>query len=270
MNLTLPQQDIYFEQLLFPDYPIYNIGAKISIEGILDYQVLNTAYVRVIQQHDSYNTILRQEEEGVSAHFGEYKGSQLQLVDFSEGPGADAKALEFMQDKFRAPFDLTSDDPLYNFILVRVSEEFHYLFSVYHHIITDGWGTSLMFQRLVANYNEIQAQGEVIADYPYTYLNFVEDDNKYRASEIYEKDKAYWKERYSTPPNLLFHKITREEALPVSKRKELIVDRGTYDKLVEIATANRATTFHVILGILYTYLGRRFQENDPYNWCACS
>jgi hypothetical protein len=31
--LTLPQQDIYFEQILYPNDAIYNIGAKIEIRG---------------------------------------------------------------------------------------------------------------------------------------------------------------------------------------------------------------------------------------------
>ena len=54
MNLTLPQQDIYFEQLLYPNDPIYNIGAKIEIIGELDIEKLKQAYIELINQHDAY------------------------------------------------------------------------------------------------------------------------------------------------------------------------------------------------------------------------
>ena len=48
MKLTLPQQDIYFEQLLFPNDPIYNIGAKIEIKGVVNIEIFKKGHpVRV-------------------------------------------------------------------------------------------------------------------------------------------------------------------------------------------------------------------------------
>ena len=44
MKLTLPQQDIYFEQLLFPNDPIYNIGAKIEIKGVIDREIFKKSH----------------------------------------------------------------------------------------------------------------------------------------------------------------------------------------------------------------------------------
>ena len=39
-SLTLPQQDIYFEQILYPNDTIYNIGAKIEIRGSISKKIV--------------------------------------------------------------------------------------------------------------------------------------------------------------------------------------------------------------------------------------
>jgi hypothetical protein len=54
MRLTLPQQDIYFDQLLFPDRAIYNIGAKIKITGSVDRNVLGQAYHVLIETSETF------------------------------------------------------------------------------------------------------------------------------------------------------------------------------------------------------------------------
>ena len=65
MKLTLPQQDIYFEQLLFPNEPVYNIGAKIEIKGQVNIEIFKRAYVALIDQHDAYRSIIVKKEENL-------------------------------------------------------------------------------------------------------------------------------------------------------------------------------------------------------------
>ena len=254
MRLTFPQQDIYFEQLMYPDDPIYNIGAKVAIKGDIIYEVLNEAYTILIDQHDAYRSIVKQSGEDVTIEVIKNHDSCLEFIDFSTCTDADAKANEFMQETFQIPFVLNTNKLLHKFILVKVSETYHYLFSVYHHIITDGWGTSLMFQRIVANYNELIGSGKVITEYPFTYQDFVEDDHAYALSDDYESDKAYWKERFQLLPETLFEKIEDKEKSNRSRRKELIVGRIVYTQLEQIGKALSCSTFHVILGVLYLTL----------------
>jgi surfactin family lipopeptide synthetase A len=262
IQLTLPQQDVYFEQQLFPNNPIYNIGAKIKIEGTINVKIMQDAYRVLLKQHDTYRSCIVSTNNTISFEELETYDDVLELKDFSNETNADSVAKVFMQECFIQPFDLTGNGVLHKFILIRVAEETHYLFSVYHHIITDGWGTSLMFQRLVANYNEISANGNVTSSYPYHYNDFVADDLQYQRSEAYEKDKAYWKSRYSSLPESLFQPIKGMFLQPKSERKMLRIKRSLYNELEVIAKANRCSTFHVILGLMYVYFGRKQRNHD--------
>ncbi|MCB0642803.1 MAG: hypothetical protein KDC44_14240, partial [Phaeodactylibacter sp.] len=224
MKLTLPQQDIYFEQLLYPEDPIYNIGAKIRIEGPLHIPVFQQAYRHLIEQHDTFRTVFRRVGESVEAQVLDTPVEPLEYLDRS-AEGEDF-VLDFMQREFVKPFDLLGNRFLHRFILIQVEPELHYLFSVYHHIITDGWGTSLMFQRLVSNYNELLEAGAVTTAYPFSYNTFAEDDELYRQSAAYQEDQAFWLEKFSELPENLFEARNRQvDKSNRSARKELYIPR---------------------------------------------
>ena len=261
-KLTLPQQDVFFEQLMFPDAPIYNIGAKIKIQGSLDTSILIEAYKFLLEQHDTYRSTLLIEQANVSFSTLESYDDTLEIIDLSMSSDGDSRANELMQERFLKPFDLKNDELLHKFILIKINPTFHYLFSVYHHIITDGWGTSLMFQRLVSNYNEISENGKVISEYPFSYKAFYEDDLIYQNSESFEKDKAYWIDRFSSIPEQLFQRINGKPSSHESKRKSIHINRELYNQLESLAKEYRCTSFHFVLGLLFLYFGRKQRNKD--------
>jgi hypothetical protein len=80
MKLTLPQQDVYFEQLLFPNDPIYNIGAKVEIKGVINTETFKKAYTKLIEQHDTYRSVLVKDKEETTFKVLEEYQTQLKLI----------------------------------------------------------------------------------------------------------------------------------------------------------------------------------------------
>ncbi|WP_367867788.1 amino acid adenylation domain-containing protein [Pedobacter sp. WC2423] len=261
MKLTLPQQDIYFEQLLFPNEPIYNIGARISIKGYLNKEIFEQAYIALIQQHDAYRCHLKEVNNNAEMLITT-EIRQLEFIDFSFKENKEKEVLDLMQKEFKNPFNVEKDTFLYRFALIKVDDNFHYLFSVYHHIITDGWGTSLMFTRLVKNYNEIMEHGAIITTYPYFYENFSIEDQEYFGSLKFINDKEYWVGKFKMLPENLFQKIDSSITINTSYRKEFMVRRSVYNELVRLALETKSSTFHIILAILYTYLSKKSQNDS--------
>ena len=262
MQLTLPQQDVYFEQLLYADEPIYNIGAKAKIEGEINIELFNKAYTLLIEQHDSYRTIFYKKNETVLGKIIETVKDELEFLDVSKLANPEENAIKIIENEFLKPFVITSGSFLYKFILIKVSEDFHYLFMVCHHIITDGWGTSLMFQRLVKNYNELSELGKVTSTYPFSYKDFISDDENYQISDDYNIDKKYWEEKFKSLPENLFEKKDKHNQSTKSSRKTLTIKRSTYNELNILAKDYKSSTFHLLLALLYTYFGRKHQNDD--------
>ncbi|WP_046744460.1 non-ribosomal peptide synthetase [Kordia zhangzhouensis] len=262
MKLTLPQQDIYFEQLVYPNEPIYNIGADIRIDGQVNYDILNQAYIALINQHDAYRSILKGDLLSTAIEILPSYNTALEYVDFSSDPQPEKAAANFMQADFKEAFDITSEKVLFKFVLIKVTETSYHLYSKYHHIITDGWGTSVMFQRLVKNYNELIEFGKITSDYPFTYEEFVKDDEAYQTSEAFENDKAYWTDKFKSLPNTLFQRKNPKARTNKSNRKTLVLTRSFYNTLNEVSKTCKATTLHTILAALNVYFARKHQNND--------
>ncbi len=263
MKLTLPQQDIFFEQLLYPDMPIYNIGAKIEIKGEINFSTFQRAYIEMIGQHDAYRSFLSEKDGLPVINIRSGEPRTLEFIDFSDRTDAVAVADDYIQKEFLLPFNLLKDPFLYRFVLVKCHQNLYYLFSVYHHIITDGWGTSLMFQRLSKNYNDLLNFDEVQEQYSYEYKKFITDDQEYQNSEAYQKDKQYWAERYRDLPQVVFSKKdTAHKNHASSERHELIVKREDYNRFIELGEKHNFSTFHSLLGILFFYFGRISYSDD--------
>ncbi len=262
MKLTLPQQDVYFEQLFYAGEPIYNIGAKIVIKGTITYKILNEAYIALINQHDAYRGLIHAKDDNVEIVFLEEYDSALEFIDFSKENFPKDTAEEFMKSDFQKAFQFEENRLLHRFVLLKVNEQLHYLYSKYHHIITDGWGTSLMFQRLVLNYNELATKGKIETQYPYRYRDFGENDAEYALSDDYKKDALYWTKKFEALPDPLLNKIDETKNINKSKRKELFIKRSTYNKMIEVSKTCRASTFHFILGLLFLYFSKKHQKEE--------
>lgn len=248
--------------MLYPNEPIYNIGAKIEIIGKLDYDNFKKAYHKLIDQHDSYRSIFYKEDAEVKVRFYESQKSELGFLDFSNSEKPIEEANEYMQNEFIKPFDLLGGEFLHIFTLIKVADHHHFLFSVYHHIITDGWGTSLMFQRLVKNYNELSENGTIISEYPFSYKDFMEDDLNYQKSQEFEDDKNYWTEKFKFLPENVFNKIDQTKTINSSLRSSLVINRELYNQLNDLSKDFKISTFHLILSCLFIYIGKKNNKKD--------
>lgn len=256
MKLTLPQQDILNEQLIFEGDAIYNIGALIEVEGNLDRVILNQAYAYLIQQHDAYQIVLDEALDTFRLHLP--NTPELHFKDFRNNDG-EHLVNEYVNEEYLKLFDLRNGSSLFRFNLIAVAEQKWLLLSVNHHLIVDGWGTSLMFQRLVQIYNSIIKQ-EKLPEFNYSYKIFAKDDIKYVDSSKFKEDRAFWLEKFRYPPENLIPILKKKEAR--SSRFQLEISRTTFSNMRAQAKKLGVTQFHYILGILYVLLRKYFQQDD--------
>src|SRR5688572_3773521 len=80
--LTSPQREIWFEQAIHPQLPLYNIGGYIRIEGPVDAQRFEHAIHLLLRKHDCLRTVL------------------------SSGAGKDDPPLQSFADDLRPPVPL--------------------------------------------------------------------------------------------------------------------------------------------------------------------
>jgi len=119
--LSSPQVDIWFDQSLHPDVPLYNIGGYVRIAGPIDPVRFEQALNQVIADNDALRILLHEGKGLPTQTFAEHAPVTLEVRDFSAREDAHAAALAWMKQAFVTPFQFY-DRFLFHFVLCKISD----------------------------------------------------------------------------------------------------------------------------------------------------
>ncbi len=249
--LSSTQKEIWLDQSLSPNIPLYNIGGYLHISGAIDIQLCEQSLNQLIQENDALRIKLQQSSEGfVVQTIEENVEINLDYHEFSEN----YEAMAWMHQQFKQPFKLEGE-LLFQFALLKIADNCYYWFAKFHHIIVDGYAISLINQRLAAIYNQQQTDNEVVY---HSYIDFVKKDQAYFESDQYIRHQYYWLEKYQDIPEPLIPVAATFE----SKSASLDLNREHYNQLIQFAESHNVSTFHLILGALYCYFTKTTGRDD--------
>src|SRR5260370_23353655 len=133
------------------DGPDVYVGVLLlSITGKLDPEPFEQAWQRIISRHSIFRTSFAWEELSEPIQIV-HTHARLSVQQLNWSDIAEQSAIERLQDfaveeRLRG-FDLSAA-PLMRVTLVRVSGERYLLALTLHHLLTDGWSLSLLFNEL--------------------------------------------------------------------------------------------------------------------------
>ncbi|MFD7613195.1 amino acid adenylation domain-containing protein [Streptomyces sp. NPDC059828] len=188
------QQGLFFHTAFDDDgQDIYTIQLTLDIEGALDPAALRQACRALLRRHDSLRSGFRTDPAGDVVRFVlpeaplAWRELELELdVDLQPGPeGGDvveSAAMRRAADEERQRrFDLGAP-PLVRFLLIRITADRWRFILTNHHIILDGWSTSVLIDELFQLY-----EGEELAQAPTftSYLEWLADADPDEAREAW-------------------------------------------------------------------------------------
>ncbi|MDM8558546.1 amino acid adenylation domain-containing protein [Candidatus Parabeggiatoa sp. HSG14] len=264
--LTSSQREIWFDQVLHDDIPLYNIGGYVKIPGVIDPAIFEQAINLLVQKHDTLRTQLLRErdEDGIPLQtYAESFGVKVSLQDFSQQQHSHDVAMDWMQQRFIEPFELT-EQPLFRYDLVKTHEDVYYWLIQYHHLIVDGYGIALLNRSLAEIYSQL-AHGQSPSVDSLSYTTFIENDRVYVDSKTFEQQRQYWLQKYPCAPEPLLSPRYRSQytnKVIGSGCEALYLPRDFYNRLNDLAKQHKVSQFHVLLGTLSVYFTRTAQRND--------
>lgn len=153
--LSSPQREIWFDQMLHPGVPLYNIGGYRQVDGAIDPKRFESAINLLIQRHDALRTILVSGPEEIPRQTVlEILKVTVPIYDFSRDQNPRQSALAWMQKQWVQPFELEGK-PLFHFALLKIDENCFFCLEQYHHLIVDSWSISLITQSLAKIYTQL-------------------------------------------------------------------------------------------------------------------
>ena len=261
-NLSSVQREIWFEQSLYPETPIYNIGGYTRINGPIDPGIFRQAITRLVEENEVLRLALTECDGVPFQWFPARPEMDLEFSDFSNQEEPHAAVHAHMQRQIERPFQIF-EEPLCRFALYKVSEHCHIFCYTYHHLTVDGWGCALIVQRVAALYSALQS-GEPLAICPsVSYTEFVKNDATYLGSASFERHRSYWGQKFAALPEPLFApRIGNSDNLVPGALHTWWLPRVQYERIEALAKSHSVSAFHVFLGVLYVYVTRVWDRDE--------
>ncbi|MBK5533687.1 amino acid adenylation domain-containing protein [Pseudomonas sp. TH08] len=264
--LTAAQRDIWLDQLSRGDSPLYNIGGYMELTGPLDPARMQAALECLVARHDAMRTVLL---PGAGAdglplqRFAPSLPAPMATHDVSTDPDPEAAARSLIQERIDEVFVLDGG-PLFRFLLIRFDDNRHWLSILAHHLIVDGWSFGAMLDSLDEIYNAL-AVGNPAPDSAPSYIDFIEDDARYRHSPRYALDRAYWLDKYqSMPEPLLVPRYQQDFAGKDVQTRVFARELAPrlHERMKQVGRDLGASAFHVLLAALHVYFSRTAQRDE--------
>ncbi|WP_345202430.1 condensation domain-containing protein, partial [Streptomyces lavendulae] len=237
-----------------PGATAYNVPMAVRLEGEPDVPALRAAFEDLAARHAPLRT-----------RFATADGDPYQIVDPVPAPAFELRDVtaagldEELLAAARHPFDLTAEHPL-RVTLLRSGEGEYTLLVLLHHIATDGQSLRPLFEDLSHAYAaRLAGAAPDWEPLPADYADFALWQRTTLAGDPLETRLAHWRTALAGLPEELGLLPDRPRPPVAGQRGGAVrVDFGTelYERVVELARAERCTPFMVLQAALAATLTR--------------
>lgn len=242
----------------------YNQCFAFALHGPLRIESLRTAVDLTVARHEALRAVIAPDGSGLELR--PPFSVDVALVDLSElAAAAREREIEVLLTReCETPFDL-AEGPLVRAFVARESADRHRFVLTAHHIVCDGWASSVLFTDLgrlyAADCVGIPAQLAPAASFSDYVVAQTSADHVEGASA----DEDYWAEQYPSGAPVLDLPLasTRPAAKTyASGREELRIDRELYADLRSVGAASGATLFATLLAAYEVLVHRLSGQPD--------
>ncbi|TQR46022.1 non-ribosomal peptide synthetase [Paenibacillus popilliae] len=203
--LSHPQKRIWYTEKLYPNTNIHHICGIANIYGQIDADMLMQSIRSVIAGNQAFRLVISEEDDGPVQTVSKDGKHGLQFTDFSTKANPQQVLDQWLQNQLRLPLSLDRQQPLYRFEVYRLDEKHYGIFAKIHHLIFDGWSLPLLTAEICNHYERLFRGEDDAIQEDQTYLQLINQEQKYAQSPRFAKDRAYWYEKFQTIPEPVFH-----------------------------------------------------------------
>jgi amino acid adenylation domain-containing protein/FkbH-like protein len=264
---SFAQQRLWFLDQLEPDNPVYNIPYTLRITGPINADAIEKSLNLIAQRHESLRTSFDTEaDEPIQIIHGSVRVPfrKIDLLALDAGV-REAEARRLIAEDANRAIGLTQA-PLLRTMLLRLSDDEHYLLINIHHIISDRWSMGVLSQELASLYDAvIEGRAAELPDLPLQYADYSVWQREWLRGEVLERQLGYWKDKLKDAPTLLELPTDRPRQATESFRGEVAYasfPRELSDKLSQFGRQHGATLFMTLLAGFQALLSRYSGQDD--------
>ena len=262
--LTSAQKDLWVMTQIGDDASCaYNESISLHLRGPLDVAAMRRAIQKVVDSHEALRITISL--DGNCQRVAPALTIDAPLVDYSQsdGDGQDARVAEFLTRNSRQPFDIVRG-PLFRACIIKLEPWRHILALTFHHLVADGWSTSVLLKDLGALYS-MECQGKE-AQLPKPaqlsgYVRYLEGQQQSHA----DIDERYWLQRLEGLSAFLH--LPTDRPRPSTKtyagaRQSMKLDSLLSSRVANMGAKYKCTIFATLLAGFNLLLHRLTGQDD--------
>ena len=250
-----------------PDKPAYNLPRALLIKGKLDIDALRDSFRTLLRRHDSLRLSFVEQDGEILQAADEKVRIDLPVRDLTHLPRDErmTEALRLVAAEGRVAFDLARP-PLLRIVLLRIDDDAHVLCLVVHHIVTDGWSMSIVFDEIAEIYrSRIANQAPDLQQLTLRYVDYARWQRDHLTEAALAADLAYWRATLHDCPALL--EIPTDHARPAilshrGSSHRFRIEPDVTSRLKEACTGAGGTLYMGLLAVLQILLARYTGSQD--------
>ena len=256
LPLSAAQRGLWFAQRFGSPDSNFNLAESIEIHGAIDPALFVAALRQTADEADTVRVrLIERKDEGPHQIIRRSFDGELPLIDVSGEPDPRAAAERWMMAELNQPVDLVSS-PLWASALFKAAPDHFFWYHRSHHIIMDGF-TGGLFARRVASVYSALAEGRQPDACPFGPLSLlVEEEEAYRGSARFSRDRQYWMERFADRPEPLSLAKRRSPNLGGLHRQTAHLDAEAVTAMRAVAQKMGASLPQMMIAATGAYLYR--------------
>jgi amino acid adenylation domain-containing protein len=264
--LSFSQADLWYFEHHTVQGCAGNSPLALKLTGTLSPQVLEQSLNEIVRRHEILRTTFPIVEGQPIQHILPASTVPVPVIDLQhlrpEHKEAEAEKIFLKEMSFR--FDLTVAPP-FKTILIKLTDEEHWLLILMHHIITDGWSCNILLEEMETLYGSFSAnQPSPLPALPFQYADFAIWQRNHLTEDILATHLSYWEQHLANfPPSLdLLPAIQPPQANHAAPNYQTTLPAAFTPAISRFCQTHSVTPFMVLLTALNILLYQWSHQTD--------
>ncbi|KTD46057.1 non-ribosomal peptide synthase [Legionella quinlivanii] len=205
-RLMLPsfaQQRLWLLDIIDGGSSHYNMPSAFRLYGHVNLTALQRAFSAIVERHESLRTTFTLNESGelcqVIQPNAELTITQIDLTQL-DGSSQQTKLKQIMLDESNRSFSLDSDLML-RVQLIALAENEHVLLATMHHIASDGWSVTILFNEFSTLYSAfVKGETNPLPPLEIQYADYAHWQRNWLNGGLLEKQISWWEKQLTDLP----------------------------------------------------------------------
>ncbi|MEZ5039502.1 MAG: amino acid adenylation domain-containing protein [Saprospiraceae bacterium] len=198
LDLTQSQLMMWAGQELSPNAPLYNMVLAFTLHGAIQEKHFQAAFQALVDSSDAMRLVFLVEDGLPKQHILPALPYAIEILDWSQQADALSGFNEWAEVRSQMPFDLSKI--AFDTVLIKLSEEKYIWYLNQHHLVTDAWTVSVLYEKMAVWY-QMAIEGRLNEATPLpAFQHYIAYEQATRHSPKQTAITQYWEEKVKQLP----------------------------------------------------------------------